>query len=219
MNIFEQLKTYWVKEGREFDKFYSTPAFSLRKLVSAFLDKRTMVLKNMLGDTSNKKILDLACGSGVQMVDLAPVCREIVGADISEELLKLAERELSLPKTKNWNLVLADAANLPFPDKSFDVIYALGLLDYVEAPAAILRECRRALALEGCVILTIPKKPSVFALFRVRPGSWLRRKMFHLPPIANACTRRQLLQMLEDSKFKPVRLRSLWSTMWIVKAM
>ncbi len=217
MNLFSKLNEYWKKQGSEFDSFYSASAFSPKKIVGAFLDRRSEILQKMLGDISGKKILDLACGSGIQMVDLAPRCKEIIGVDISDELLAIAKKELEKLKNNNWSLVSSDATRLPLKDGEIDLVYSLGLLDYVEDIPVILRECRRVLRDDGSIIFTVPRRPSLFAFFRTQPGIWLRRKLFNLPPIANALKKSELNNLLASVGLRIISAKSLWSTMWIVK--
>jgi len=50
----------------------------------------------------------------------------------------------------------ADAFAVPFADHSFDVVYALGLLEHFEDPAGILREALRVLRRTGVSIWTVP---------------------------------------------------------------
>lgn len=217
--IQKRTEDYWKKEGVEFDGFYGKISnFSPRKVISKFLEKRTKILREFIGTITNKNILDLGCGSGIQMLQLAPLCRKITGVDISRPMLDSARKLLERLPVKNWELVSADAGRLPFADKSFDVIFGLGLLDYVAEPKAVLQECRRILKEGGSVIFTIPKIPSPFAFFRTRIGNILRRRILNLPPIINAVSPEGLAGLLRVSGFVASQEKSIWQTMWIVKA-
>lgn len=86
------------------------------------------------------RILDLCTGTG----DIAALLHkkypsaEIVGADFSEEMLKIARQ-----KHKNLNFIKADCQNLPFENESFDLVtICFGLrntVDYDKTMAEISR--------------------------------------------------------------------------------
>jgi demethylmenaquinone methyltransferase/2-methoxy-6-polyprenyl-1,4-benzoquinol methylase len=95
------------------------------------------------------RVLDLATGSGDLALTIARRLPNaaIVGADFSPEMLAIA-REKGVCET-----VVADALNLPFPDRSFDcVTVAFGLRNMVDLRTA-LREMARVLAGGGHVLV------------------------------------------------------------------
>jgi len=46
--------------------------------------------------------------------------------------------------------------SLPFASGAFDVVVASSVLEYVDEPAVVLRECARVLRPEGIVLYTVP---------------------------------------------------------------
>jgi len=215
----ERAENYWKQEGVEFNEFYGrVGGFSPRKIISRFLEKRTKTLREFIGEVVGKNILDLGCGSGVQMREFAPSCQKIVGVDISEPMLEAARKLLKALPKRNWELFYADARHLPFADQSFGIIFTLGLLDYVADSGAVLRECRRLLKPGGSIIFTIPKKPSPFSFFRTPSGIPLRRWLFHLPPIVNVVSKKKLAHLAEICGLSIINAVSIWQTMWMVKA-
>lgn len=106
------------------------------------------------------RLLDLGTGTGGllrRLADGPSAPREAIGIDASRTMLGQAP---SLPD--GWRLVQGDAARLPFPAESFDVVTAAYLL-HVVAPAeraAILVEARRVLRPDGrlvCVTVSPPR--------------------------------------------------------------
>ena len=84
-------------------------------------------------------VVDLASGSGPVARELAQPGRMVVGVDLSEAELQLAEKRGAGP------LVRADARVLPFRDGSVDVVTsALGLV-VVQPLATVLAEVARVL--------------------------------------------------------------------------
>ena len=63
------------------------------------------------------RLLDVATGTGQQAFAFAEKAGEVVGIDQSEAMLRIARRKNRFP---NVSFQLADAAELPFEDDSFD---------------------------------------------------------------------------------------------------
>jgi len=95
---------------------------------------------------SSAKVLDMGCGAGFLTHDLAKLGHEVVGIDLSEESLKVAQK---LDETGDVNYIQADASAVPFCDASFDAICAMDLLEHVENPKTIVQEASRLLKPEG----------------------------------------------------------------------
>ena len=100
-------------------------------------------------------VLDLACGTGLNLPHLHELVGEngqVVGADLTPAMLDIARKMIDAKGWKNVQLREADAANLPFPDASFDkviVSFALSIIpDYVKA----LEEVQRVLVPGGRLV-------------------------------------------------------------------
>lgn len=73
---------------------------------------------------SGSKILDIGCGKGFLMFELTQILPklEIRGLDISSYAIEHAHPEMK-------NLIdLGNAAKLPYPDKSFDLVFSINTL-------------------------------------------------------------------------------------------
>jgi SAM-dependent methyltransferase len=90
-------------------------------------------------------LLDLGCGPGSITVGLAAAVAPgpVTGIDLDPSLPDGAAPGITL--------VTGDATALPFPDASFDAIFASALLQHLPDPLAVLREARRV-ARPGAVI-------------------------------------------------------------------
>ena len=168
----DRTKNYWIQRAAYFHRHYQQTSLSLRTFVGKFLDKRTSTLLKLMPTSKNTVLLDIGCGSGIHLKVFAPRYKLIVGVDYSQPMLNLAKSELQRLELHNWKLIMADAHTLPLPDKQFDCVIAMGLLDYVSSPAVVLSEVSRVLKTGGVVIATIPKQPSFFFIFAHQTGNY-----------------------------------------------
>lgn len=102
-------------------------------------------------------ILDVGCGTGFPLLELAqrcgPSCRAY-GLDPWTEALARASAKRRAYRVNNAALVHGDAAVMPFVDASFDLVVSnLGVNNF-DAPAAALAECARVLKPSGTIALT-----------------------------------------------------------------
>jgi len=88
------------------------------------------------------KILDVGCGAGMLTNSLAKESHEITGIDLSESSLNIASKH---DTTKTITYLKASAYNLPFEDRSFDVVCAMDILEHVENPSLLIKEASRVL--------------------------------------------------------------------------
>jgi ubiquinone/menaquinone biosynthesis C-methylase UbiE len=94
-------------------------------------------------------VLDVATGTGHTALALAPHVAWVVGLDLTPEMLELALAAARQSGTANTTWVLGDAAALPFPAESFDVVVARAAPHHFPDLAAALAEARRVLRPDG----------------------------------------------------------------------
>ncbi|RLC62263.1 MAG: hypothetical protein DRI48_09770, partial [Chloroflexi bacterium] len=104
-----------------------------------------------------RDVLEVGCGTGVVTEELARFSSNsacVVGLDLDASGLAFAcSRSCSRsPMTERVIYVQGDAANLPFPDQSFDVVVCHYLLLWLSDPARGVREMARVVRPSGCVL-------------------------------------------------------------------
>ena len=109
--------------------------------------------------THNRKVLDIACGTGGLAYELAKIKHEVTGIDLDGDMLKQAARKTD----PNLDLcfVHGDAIKLPFADHSYDaatMAFAMHDVPY-EIGVLILRESRRVLAPLGEITIIDYNEP------------------------------------------------------------
>lgn len=185
--------------------------------VSRFLDDRLFKIEPLLLIKAEERVLDVGCGSGSFLKLVLQKGAKVVGLDYSTKTLDLARENLKSFPESNYQLIQADARTLPFEDKSFDWVLAIGLLDYLNETSAVLKEISRCLKTGGQAIITAPKKYSPFFFLRGTIGSLIRAKILNIPPIIKWFDKNELLQLFKDNNLEVENLESIQFTMWISK--
>lgn len=80
-------------------------------------------------------VLDVGCNSGY-IVDFLPIGCEVYGCDVSTELV--AKASLRLVEAK-----IAAAEDLPYPNRSMDMVILGEILEHVHDPLVCLKEAAR----------------------------------------------------------------------------
>jgi len=103
-----------------------------------------------LGNLRGKKVLELGCGAGEASVYLAKKGAIVTATDLSNGMLIVVKKLAKKYKVK-VNTVQCRSDKLPFPDASFDVVYAANLMHHVEHEPT-LRESYRVLKKGGVFV-------------------------------------------------------------------
>ncbi len=99
------------------------------------------------------RVLEVGVGTGISLPLYGPNVR-IFGTDISEAMLRKAQRRVAEQRLKNVEgLAVMDAEKLEFPDNSFDVVMAQYVVTAVPNPEVALDEFARVLRPGGELII------------------------------------------------------------------
>jgi demethylmenaquinone methyltransferase/2-methoxy-6-polyprenyl-1,4-benzoquinol methylase len=148
----------------------------------------------MLDVKQNESILEIGCGTGHALIELANKCKKVAAIDISEKMLKITRRKL---QGKQACLCQSDGLLLPFSKEQFDTVFisfTLELFDTPEIPNA-LRETNRVLKEGGKLGVVSLAKQGTLA---VHIYEWFHRQ---LPSFVD-CRPIYLQPLLIDSGFQ-----------------
>jgi ubiquinone/menaquinone biosynthesis C-methylase UbiE len=99
-------------------------------------------------------VLDVACGAAHVAEELAPHVRQVVGLDLTPDLLRLGADRLREAGVGNVLLQEGNAADLPFLDQSFDLVLCRSALHHFRHPSDMVREMARVCRRGGRVVVS-----------------------------------------------------------------
>jgi ubiquinone/menaquinone biosynthesis C-methylase UbiE len=101
----------------------------------------------------SERMLDVATGPGHTAFAFAPCVRQVVGIDLTPQMLDLASKIARERGIGNAQFERADVAQLPFPDQSFDLVTCRRAAHHFLDPEGALREMRRVLRTGGKLLI------------------------------------------------------------------
>lgn len=123
---------------------------------------RKKLVKSVAKKTEIDKahILDLACGTGDVSIAIYNKGAKVTGADISEEMVKVAIRKCQKSGIENIDFIIADASQLPFEENTFDgITISFGIRNF-DKRSKCIEELYRVLKPGGLLAIlefSIPK--------------------------------------------------------------
>ena len=113
-----------------------------------------------------KRALDLGCGTGYGVAELAVQAAFVTGVDPAAEAIEYARGHYPLP---NARYIEASAAALPLAERSFDLATAFEVIEHLSDWRSLLAEARRVLDRDGIFLVSTPNK-LYYAEARAREG-------------------------------------------------
>jgi len=166
------------------------------------------------GNYRGKRVLEVGCGVGIDLMEFAKGGAEVVGIDVSDRSVLCAKEGLRLFKLAG-ETVVADAENLPFRDGVFDHTYSYGVLHHTPNTEKSISEMRRVLRNEGTLTIMLYAKWSVTLLYIVLRFGLLKLELFYkklnelisnhmedagYTPLAKLYSKKQIQKMFENFK-------------------
>ncbi len=137
-----------------FDKIDDYDAEINPLLRDHYLRKKIALIRECLAAIPSKephRVLDVGCGTGWHIKSLAEAGTIVTGIDSSP-------RQVERAKINNPNstVLYGDAMQLPFPDSSFDLSFAINMIHHLpsrDAQRNVLKEMQRVVRPGGMVVI------------------------------------------------------------------
>jgi ubiquinone/menaquinone biosynthesis C-methylase UbiE len=127
-----------------------------------WLDERSVALVQELAQGG--RTLEVGCGTGLILKEVANFAQEAVGLDLSHGMLSGAAR-------RGLRVLEASATNIPFADNSFDLTYSFKVLAHVPDISKAVLEMARVTRPGGWLVMEFYNSQSLRHLIRrLRPA-------------------------------------------------
>jgi len=173
-------------------------------------------------DSSPKKILDIATGTGDIAIKLSKIKGSIIDAvDVSDNMLKIAHSKIDKLNINNISLKTCEAENLIFDDNHFDIIsIGYGVRNFSNLDKG-LSESFRVLKKNGRLIIletSIPENPIIKLIYSLITTIYIpviafifsrktKAYLYLLDSTKNFPPRKKFLKILKKIGFKKVETR------------
>tara|TARA_B100000989_G_scaffold297625_1_gene284022 strand:+ start:889 stop:1662 length:774 start_codon:yes stop_codon:yes gene_type:complete len=134
--------------------FYTVTEVAGNKISSEQIDRMYHRYYWALGKTKNKKVIELACGTGPGLGLINKEASSLRASDIDESLLSIAK------KYYKDRIIFdkIDALSMPYKNNSIDVIILFEAIYYLENIQIFIDECIRVLKSNGRLLISTANK-------------------------------------------------------------
>jgi len=101
-----------------------------------------------------RSVLEVGCGAGVDLVRFARGGANVTGVDLAASAIELARANFAQQGLQG-RFEVANGEHLPFPDNTFDMVFAHGVVQYTANPGQLVAECHRVLVPGGQAIFQV----------------------------------------------------------------
>jgi SAM-dependent methyltransferase len=96
---------------------------------------------------TGKDLLEIGSGTGAQLKTLSRICKSAAGLEVADSVYA-PHRVMPIREY--------DGTNIPFPERSFDVIFSSHVLEHIKNQDVVYREMRRVIRPGGVSINIVP---------------------------------------------------------------
>lgn len=143
------------KEAKMYDDWYKT------KLGNFVDEVETKCILDLFKVEKGMKVLDVGCGTGNFSIKLAKMGCEVVGIDVSKEMLKVAE-EKAKKEGLNIKFYNMDVYDMKFEDNCFDGVISVTAFEFLKDPEKAIEEMFRVLKPNGYLLIGTINKDSAW---------------------------------------------------------
>jgi 2-polyprenyl-6-hydroxyphenyl methylase/3-demethylubiquinone-9 3-methyltransferase len=113
---------------------------------------------------ADRQVLDVGCGGGILAESMAERGAQVLGIDLAEKLLKIAQIHALQSQSVNlaYRTVSAEALAAEMPEQ-FDTVTCMEMLEHVPEPASVVHACAQLVKPGGwCFFSTLNRNPKAF---------------------------------------------------------
>ena len=191
-----------------------TPTYAVEAEVEEthwwFVGRRRLFGRELMraGLSVDARTLDVGTSTGSNLRLLRDFgFTRVTGLDVSLEAIRLCEAKGFGPVQQG------SVCAMPFPDASFDLVFATDIIEHVDDDALALTEVARVLAPRGRAVITVPAFPSLWGL---QDDVSLHKRRYRLRPLLDL-VRRAGLQPRDTFHFNYLLFAPIWLARQVIR--
>jgi 2-polyprenyl-3-methyl-5-hydroxy-6-metoxy-1,4-benzoquinol methylase len=202
----ETVQSYWDARSELFGNYYKKPSVFDRIFRKGVYERQAIAVK-ACKDIPNASVLDIGSGPGVNSVSLIKNggAKHVFGIDFAQQMIDYASKTVQEEGVADkCTFVLGDVLTYDFGDRTFDYACALGVFDYIENAALLVK--RMSELTTGSFMASWPEDGLRMALRRYRYTC----PLFHY-------TEKQIIELhaaagIPENKLEIFRIGGGWAT-------
>lgn len=113
-----------------------------------------------------KRVLEVGVGLGTDFIQWVRAGAEAYGIDLTNKGIEQLTYRLKLYNLEAKELKVADAENIPYPDKYFDLVYSWGVIHHTPDTEKALEEIIRVTKPGGIIKIMVYNRRSLYVFYK-----------------------------------------------------
>ena len=181
--------------GRRSDAYSKSSILSNKDHLNLIID--------LASPEESDSVLDIATGSGFLAFEFAEKVSRVIGCDMTEDMLDIAESIRKERKLDNVAFEVMDAESLRFEDGSFDIVSCRFAFHHFTNPKKVISEMVRVCRNGGEIVLV----DGLSSEDPVKSGYHNRIEQIRDPSHVRLYSRSELIKMLQDAGLRITHAR------------
>lgn len=184
-------------------KFWQSIAGKYDRIMGLIAKDYAKLIERIVSDVKpNWRVLEVAMGTALITLEVAKKADEVIGLDLSSEMVRVATQKAAAMEVENVKFVVGSAYQLEFEDAVFDCVITANALHVMETPKKTLAEAKRVLKPGGTLIaMSYCHGESMWMRIKSRIITTISRfKVYH------RMTAKETAELVEASGFKVIKL-------------
>lgn len=145
------IKFISMKQTENIDYWEKTLQNPPKSFIKLFEQEEAYIKKSII---NGDKVLDVGCGNGRTILSIVDIAENVTGLDIDPKAVEDTKKNTA--NHKNVDIVLGSATEIPFEDKTFDVVvFSMTLVNLDTEKSKALSEMKRVAKDDAKIIVSV----------------------------------------------------------------
>ncbi|MBN2117181.1 MAG: class I SAM-dependent methyltransferase [Anaerolineales bacterium] len=171
---------------------------------------RAQIVRELLGEIENSRILDLGCGDGSLSIQFLMPSNHITLLDVSKKMLMLADQKI--PVACKHQIALCNLDFLEFTcEQPFDLVLCVGVLAHASSIQAVLQTINRLLRPGGRCLLQFSDQEQLVARITSLYYEFWRGQNDSYTYRINSIRRSEMQSLIRQNNFLLIKEKKYWA--------